>query len=110
MVNGTLMVSHDGKGVVRDGDEMASIRSDVREALVAPGGGQPAPGGPGLVRRGDPLGELAVCLVLLWALGGWVVFSVAGPLGAMEQGMREISSQLDLTVRTSTWARDEVGR
>ena len=56
-----------------------------------------------------PWGGLAVCLVLLWALGGWVVFSVAGPLGAMEQGMREISSQLDLTVRTSTWARDEVG-
>ena len=58
---------------------------------------------------GASWGALGACLLLLWILGGWVVLSVTGPLGAVEEGLGGIASQLDLTVRTFTWARDEVG-
>mgnify|MGYP007011034302 FL=1 len=43
-------------------------------------------------------------------VAGLVGHSIYAPVGDMERGMREISSRLDLTFRTFTWAGDEVGR
>jgi methyl-accepting chemotaxis protein len=42
-------------------------------------------------------------------VAGLVGHSIYAPVGDMERGMREISSRLDLTFRTFTWAGDEVG-
>ena len=67
---------------------------------------------------GASWGALGACLLLLWILGGWVVLSVTGPLGAVEEGLGGIAShaisptlyarmpfdaQKDFTLVTGIW-------